>query len=222
MTFQEPVADGFDHSEAPADGGGPLAAFGKNVGTSVVLVGGLLAFMWLIEALDTFALGDRLQSNGILPRSLAGLDGVLWSPFLHSGFPHLISNSIPFGVLSLLILTGGRSRYIKASAIIIVLGGLLVWAFAIGSNENHIGASGWVFGMLGFLLAAAVLEKRPLSIVAGFIAIIFYGGTILVSFVPTAGISWEGHLFGFVAGMVTARLTVQKRSLPSLEPPALG
>ena len=222
MTFQEPVADGFDNTEGATAETGPLAAFGKNVGTSVVLVGALLAAMWLIEALDTFALSDRLQGNGILPRSIAGLDGVLWSPFLHSGFPHLISNSIPFGVLSLLILTGGRPRYLKASAIIIVLGGLLVWAFAIGRNENHIGASGWVFGMLGFLLAAAVLEKRPLSIVAGLIAVVFYGGTILVNFVPTAGISWEGHLFGFVAGIVAARLTVQKRSLPSLEPPALS
>ena len=201
---------------------GAVAAFGRNVGTSFLLVGGLLSVMWVIEILDTFALGDRLQGNGILPRSTAGLDGVLWSPFLHSGFPHLISNSIPFGVLSLLILTGGRSRYVKSSIIIIVVGGLAVWAFAIGNNENHIGASGWVFGMLGFLLAAAVLEKRPLSILAGFIAIIFYGGTILVSFVPTAGISWEGHLFGFIAGMIAARLTVPRRSLPSLDPPDAG
>ena len=198
---------------------GGIATFGRSVGTSVLLVGALLAIMWTIEILDTAILSDRLQGNGILPRRISGLDGVLWSPFLHAGFPHLISNSIPFGVLSLLILTGGRARYIKASALIIVIGGLLVWAFAIGSNENHIGASGWVFGMLGFLLAAAVLEKRPLSILAGFVAIIFYGGTILISFVPTDGISWEGHLFGFIAGMLAARLTVQKRSLPSLDPP---
>lgn len=198
---------------------GALATFGRSVGTSVMIVGGLLALMWVIEILDTAILSDRLQSNGILPRRVAGLDGILWSPFLHGGFPHLISNSIPFGVLSLLILTGGRARYLKASALIIVIGGLLVWAFAIGSNENHIGASGWVFGMLGFLLAAAFLEKRPLSILAGVVAIMFYGGSILVSFVPTSGISWEGHLFGFIAGAIAARLIVQHRSLPSLDPP---
>ncbi len=205
-------------SGAAAESGG-LASLARNAGSSVVLVAGLLALMWGIEIVDTFALSDRLQGNGILPRRSAGLDGVIWSPFLHAGFPHLISNSIPFGVLSLLILTGGRSRYISASAIIIAVGGLLVWAFAIGTNENHIGASGWVFGMLGFLIAAALREKRPLGILAGVIALVFYGGTILVSFVPTAGISWEGHLFGFIAGLIAARLVVQKRSLPSLDPP---
>ena len=205
-------------SGAAAESGG-LASLARNAGSSVVLVAGLLALMWGIEIIDTFALSDRLQGNGILPRRSAGLDGVIWSPFLHAGFPHLISNSIPFGVLSLLILTGGRSRYISASAIIIAVGGLLVWAFAIGTNENHIGASGWVFGMLGFLIAAALREKRPLGILAGVIALVFYGGTILVSFVPTAGISWEGHLFGFIAGLIAARLVVQKRSLPSLDPP---
>ncbi len=214
--------DGHDAGWVESSSTGAIATFGQNVANSVILVGGLLALMWIIEIIDTAILSNALQANGILPRRVSGLDGILWSPFLHGGFPHLISNSIPFGVLSLLVLTGGRARYLKASAIIIVLGGLFVWAFAIGSNENHIGASGWLFGLLGFLLAAAVLEKRPLSIMVGFIAIIFYGGTILVSFVPTSGISWEGHLFGFVAGAIAARVTVPKRSLPSLDPPEVG
>lgn len=201
------------------DDTGAIAALGRNIGSSVVLVLALLGLMWGIEILDTVALGDRLQGNGILPRRVRGLDGILWSPFLHAGFPHLVSNSIPFGVLSLLILTSGRARYLRSSAIIIGVGGFLVWAFAIGSNENHIGASGWVFGMLGFLIAAALREKRPLGILAGVVAVVFYGGTILVSFVPTDGISWEGHLFGFIAGLIAARAVVPKRSLPSLDPP---
>lgn len=221
MSFDDSSENAVSDSSA-GDTPGALAALRRNAGSSVLLVGATLSLMWLIEILDTVALGDRLQGNGILPRSVAGLDGILWSPFLHGGFPHLISNSVPFAVLSLLILTGGRSRYLRASALIIVIGGLLVWAFAIGNNENHIGASGWVLGMLGFLLAAAVREKRPLSIVAGLIAMVFYGGTLLVSFVPTSGISWEGHLFGFIAGVIAARFVVQKRSLPSLDPPVAG
>lgn len=215
----------FDSLDQPTDDSSALDGLGnagRSLGTSAATVGVLLAIMWIIEALDSSILGDRLQSNGILPRSTAGLDGILWSPFLHSGFPHLISNSIPFVVLSALVLTGGRSRYLRASAIIIVLGGLLVWAFAIGSNENHIGASGWVFGLLGFTLAAALREKRPVSILAAVIAIVAYGGIIIASFVPTDGISWEGHLFGFIAGIVAARLIVKKRSLPSLDPPEAG
>ena len=181
----------------------------------------LIAGMWLIELVDTFILNDRLQANGIRPRTTDGLDGVLWSPFLHSGFPHLIGNTIPFVVLSGLTLTSGLARYVKASAIIIVLGGLLVWALAFGSNENHIGASGWIFGLLGFLVAAAVFEKKVLSIAVGLAALAFYGGTLLVGFIPTAGVSWEGHLFGFIAGIVAARIITARRSAPSLEPPAI-
>lgn len=219
MSFNEGIDDSVDATRTRPSVSGKFASFGKNIGTSVLLIAGLLALMWVIEALDTVILSDSLQSNGIRPRTVSGLDGVIWSPFLHSGFPHLISNSVPFFVLSLLTLTGGRARFIKASVIIIGLGGLAVWAFAFGSNENHIGASGWVFGLLGFLLAAALLEKRPLGIAAGLIALIFYGGTILTSFVPTSGISWEGHLFGFIAGMSAARVLVSKRSIPSLSPP---
>lgn len=216
----------FDPLDQPADDDSSalseLGDAGRNIGTSAITVGVLLALMWIVEVLDSTILGDRLQANGILPRSTAGLDGILWSPFLHSGFPHLISNSIPFVVLSGLVLTGGRSRYFRASAIIIVLGGLAVWAFAIGSNENHIGASGWVFGLLGFTLAAAIREKKVASILAGVVAAVAYGGIIVQGVVPTDGISWEGHLFGFIAGIVAARLVVKKRSLPSLDPPEVG
>ena len=183
---------------------------------SLLLVGGILATMWFIETLDTFLLGSRLQANGIRPRTSAGLAGILWSPFLHGGYAHLISNSPPFLILSMLTLTGGLARYLKASAIIIGLGGLMVWAFAIGSNENHIGASGWVFGLLGFLLTAAFIEMKPVTIAVGLFAFFFYWSFVF-GFVPSAGISWEGHLFGFIAGIVAAKLTVSKGSKRSLK-----
>jgi membrane associated rhomboid family serine protease len=181
-----------------------------------------LATMWFVEALDTALLDNRLQGKGIHPRSIDGIAGILWSPFLHSGFPHLISNSIPFVVLSGLVLTGGLTRYLKASAIIIALGGLLVWSLAIGSNENHIGASGWVFGMLGFLIAAAVFEKKVLTIAVGLVALLFYGGTLLVGFVPTPGVSWEGHLFGFIAGIAGAKILSMKRPVSAIDSGGVG
>jgi membrane associated rhomboid family serine protease len=168
--------------------------------------------MWFIEIIDTVALDDRLQGNGIQPRSPEGIDGILWSPFLHGGFAHLISNTIPFAILSGLTLVRGVRRYVSASAIIIVLGGLLVWLFAIGSNENHIGASGWVFGLFGFLIASAWFEKRPLSIGLAIVALALYGSTILFGFLPRPGLSWEGHLFGFVAGVAAARILTTRRA----------
>ena len=170
--------------------------------------------MWVVEILSVGI--DSIDNNGILPRMLDGLDGILWSPFLHSGFPHLISNTIPFAILSGLVLVRGAKRWLSASAIIIGLGGLLVWAFAIGSNENHIGASGWVFGLFGFLVLSAFFERKPLSIGIGLITLFLYGGTILFGVIPRDGISWEGHLFGFIAGVVAARV-LSKRGVKSIE-----
>lgn len=181
----------------------------------------LLGIMWVVEIVDTIALDDRLQGNGIQPRSIDGLDGIAWSPFLHDGIPHLISNTIPFIVLSALALTGGLRRYLGASVLIITIGGLLVWTFAIGSNENHIGASGWVFGLFGFLIAAAWFEKRPLSILVAALALFVYGGTILFGFVPRPGLSWEAHVFGFIAGLAGARIIAHKRLPSVMEPPLL-
>jgi membrane associated rhomboid family serine protease len=182
----------------------------------------LLATMWVVEVVDAIVLDGRLERNGIQPRTVDGLRGIVWAPFLHGGVPHLISNTIPFIVLSALTLTGGIRRYLTASALIILIGGLLVWTFSIGSNENHIGSSGWVFGLFGFLIAAAWFEKRPLSIIVALLALFVYGGTILFGFVPRPGLSWEGHLFGFVAGLAAARIIVKKR--PALDPdlPAIG
>ena len=178
------------------------------------LVAGALGIMWVVEILSVGI--DSIDNNGILPRMLDGLDGILWSPFLHSGFPHLISNTIPFAILSGLVLVRGAKRWLSASAIIIGLGGLLVWAFAIGSNENHIGASGWVFGLFGFLVLSAFFERKPGSIGLGLITLFLYGGTILFGVIPRDGISWEGHLFGFIAGVVAARV-LSKRTVKSIE-----
>lgn len=176
-------------------------------GVGVVL--GLVALMWLVEIVDTAAQGD-LDGHGIRPRSVEGIDGIVWAPFLHGGFGHLISNTIPFVVLSGLTLTQGLRLYAKASLIIVGLGGLLLWLFAFGGNENHIGASGWVFGLFGYLLASAWYRRRPLPIAVAVVALVLYGGTVLFGLVPRTGISWEGHIFGFVAGVVAARVLVPR------------
>jgi len=184
------------------------------------LIAGALAIMWVVEIVDLVV---DLDQFGIRPRMLDGLDGVLWSPFLHFGFGHLIANTIPFVILSALVIVGGARRWLTASAIIIGLGGLAVWALAPGANELHNGASGWVFGLFGFLLGSAVFERKPLSIGIALIALVLYGGTLLIGFVPRPGLSWEGHLFGFIAGVIAARL-MSRRKVPTSapEPSAAG
>ena len=165
------------------------------------VIAAVLALMWLVEILDTVALDDRLQGNGIRPRSVDGIDGIVWA----------LGNRA-------WVLVRGVRRWMAASAVIIVLGGALVWLLAIGSNEVHIGASGWVFGLFGFLIASAWFERRPVSIVLAIVAVMLYGGTILFGFLPRPGLSWEGHLFGFVAGVVAARMLTARRTRTVSEP----
>jgi membrane associated rhomboid family serine protease len=161
-----------------------------------------LAAMWLIEAVDTVVLDDRLQQNGIAPRQMDGLDGILWAPFLHSTFGHLISNSVPFLALGFLVSLRGRRYWALISVCVVVGGGALTWL--LGSGGNHIGASGLVFGYFGALMGAAFYERRPRTIAPALVALLLYSG-IVVGLVPRQGISWEGHLFGMLIGILMAR-----------------
>lgn len=172
-----------------------------------------LAIIWAVEVIDTFILDDRLQRGGIRPRRVTGLDGILWSPFLHSGWGHIISNTIPFAVLGALVAVRGVSRWLTVTLTAVLLGGTLTWIFAGGGN--HIGASGVVFGYLGALIGAAIFERRPSSIAPALVAVLLYSG-IVVGFVPQAGVSWEGHLFGAIAGLIAAKVLVE----PDRERPA--
>ena len=176
--------------------------------TGVTVIVGAVAAMWMIELVDAVALDDRLQANGIHPRQLDGLDGILWAPLLHSTFGHLASNTIPFLVLGGLVAVRGLQRWLLVTATAVVVGGGLTWLLAGGGN--HIGASGVVFAYLGALLGAAVLERRPASIAPALVAVILYSGMI-VGLVPQSRISWEGHLFGLVAGILVARWLARER-----------
>lgn len=170
-----------------------------------------LAVMWGIEIVDTAVLGDDLQRNGIHPRRLDGLDGILWAPFLHSTFGHLISNSIPFLGLGFLVSLRGLRYLLLTTLTVLVAGGALTWLLAGGGN--HIGASGVVFGFFGALMGAAFYDRRPRVIAPALVALLLYSGMI-VGVVPQDGISWEGHLFGLVAGVLAAKSFAKPRALP--------
>lgn len=188
---------------------------------AIFMVGALLA-MWFIEAADTFVLGDRLQRNGIQPRRTAGIDGVLWAPFLHSTWSHLVSNTLPFAVLGGLVAVRGFNRWMAVSLSAILIGGGLTWALAGGGN--HLGASGVVFGYFGALIGAAIFERRPASIAPALVAIMLYGG-IIVGLAPQEGVSWEGHLFGAIGGLVASKMLADpqpRRQTPEFDPAEFG
>ena len=167
------------------------------------VIAAMVILMWLVETIDVAA-GD-LDGAGIHPRDAEGLAGIAASPFLHAGFGHLIGNSIPFLVLGLAIAVGGLVRTLAVVGIVAAIGGVGTWLTA-PSNTVVIGASGLVFGFATYLVARGAYSRSPLHIAGGLIVIVIYGSTLLTGLVPTPGISWQGHLFGAVGGLVAARV----------------
>lgn len=175
-------------------------------GSAFALITLYIVIIWLIEAVDTFILGSSLQRGGIQPREAEGLDGILWAPFLHSDWGHVFSNSAPIAILGGLVAIRGRARWLTVTIAGALLGGGLTWLF--GGTGNHIGASGVVFAYFGALLGAAWFERRPAAMAPALVAIMLYYG-LIVGLVPQAGISWEGHLFGVIAGLAVAKLIAE-------------
>ncbi len=163
----------------------------------------IAALMWLIEALDSLFLDGRLDQQGIEPRTLTGLDGILWAPVLHGGFGHLLANTLPFLVLGGFVAFAGVRRFLIVTAFVVVLGGLATWLFA--RPAIHVGASGLVFGYAGFLLVAGFVEKSLKGIAVAVIVGVLFGGMVLRGIAPvSAFVSWESHLFGLAAGVLAA------------------
>lgn len=179
----------------------------------VKILGGLVALMWIIEIVDQ-GLRGALDIYGIIPREVIGLRGILFAPFLHGNIPHLVANTIPFITLGWLVMVRRTSDFFVVSAIVMLISGLGTWL--IGSpNSVHIGASGVIFGYLGFLILRGYFERSITSILFSIVVGLLYGGLIWGVLPGQVGISWEGHLFGFIGGGVAARLLAEPRRAKS-------
>ena len=158
----------------------------------------LVAVIWIVEAVNLI-MGHGLATWGILPRSLSGLIGIPLAPFIHAGIWHAISNTLPILILGGLMLALDRTRFWLITAAIILLSGALVWLFA--RSSYHVGASGLVFGYFGALLARAIIERSPKSILIAVITVTLYGGLLWGILPLRSYISFESHFFGLVAGI---------------------
>jgi len=162
---------------------------------------GALALMWCLAVLD-FVTRGSLDTHGVIPRTEIGLLGILWWPWLHAGFVHLIGNSIPFLGMSMLLAAFGRGVLIKVSLVLWFGGGILLWLAA--RPGNHLGASGLVFGYLGYLLFRAISERKLSSILIAVVAAALYGGLLLQLVRIDPSISMEAHIYCFVLGAFAA------------------
>ena len=136
----------------------------------------MVALMWAGEVVD-IPLDGRLDRFGIRPRRLDGLDGIVLSPFLHTGFGHLIANTLPFLILGGAIALGSTRRFVQATLIIGLIGGVGTWLTG-PANSVHIGASGLVFGYVTYLLSRGVFARKASYILGGVIVLFVYGGVL--------------------------------------------
>lgn len=176
---------------------------------------GVLAFVGLIWCV--FIVGHvlpfRIEGFGVTPRTLAGLVGIGAAPFLHADLGHLVANTVPLTVL-LLLLAGSKAEFWTIVIYITLLGGALLWLF--GRTATHIGASGLIYGLIAFLLLSGIWERRFVPMIVSVAVGFLYGGALLSGIVPSSvsHVSWDGHLFGAIAGGVAAYALVKARGNP--------
>ncbi len=145
-----------------------------------------------------------LQQFGLIPRSISGLPGIVFAPFLHGSLSHLIGNSISFTIFALVLALLEGNKMFSKMVLMLLIGGALTWL--MGRSAIHIGASGLIFSLFAYLLFAGWFSKKIKYIVVSIGLIFFYSGMIFGVLPSTPGISWEGHLFGFIAGVIVAKI----------------
>jgi membrane associated rhomboid family serine protease len=181
----------------------------EGYGRALQLLLAIVLLMWGLEVVDT-ALDNRLDRYGIEPREVDGLDGVVAAPFLHVGFGHLAANTVPFVAMGLVIAFEGALRLLGVTAITAVVSGLGTWLIA-PADTIHLGASGVVFGYATYLIARGWFNRRAVEIAIGVAVAVLWGGALLAGLEPQQGISWQGHLFGAIGGVVAARMLSERR-----------
>lgn len=175
------------------------------VAGAVVVAAVAVGVLWVVHVWNA-ATDDGLIGHGISPRRREELGDVFTAPFLHFGFGHLMSNTVALSVLAFLSALRGVGRFVRVTLIVVVVGGFGVWLIA-PAHTNTAGASILVFGYFGDLLARGFVDRRLTDILVAFVITTAYGWSMLWGVVPgTAEVSWEGHLFGFIGGVVAASL----------------
>lgn len=147
-------------------------------------------------------LKKRLLYLGIIPRNIFGIPGILFAPFLHADFNHLFFNTIPLIVLSNFILINGLNYFILVTGYIILLSGIMIWLFA--KPGIHIGASSVITGYWGLLVSNIYQQGSVTAIILGIICVYYFAGIFFSIFPGKKGVSWEGHLFGLISGLLVS------------------
>ena len=177
----------------------PVATGRARLRTSVRLTIGWVVAIWGVFLLNILS-GGHLNSFGIRPLDPAFLPAILSAPFLHAGFAHIMGNTTVGVVAAFLIGLTGKRAFFEVTTICMVVGGLGTWLLG-GVGTNHIGASGVVYGWMSYLMVRGFYNRSPGQILVGVILVFSFSGMVY-GFLPQAGLSWQGHLFGAVGGVI--------------------
>ncbi len=169
---------------------------------ALLLVVAMVTVMWLVEIVDAIGFGD-LDRYGIHPRDAGGLPEIVSAPFLHVGFGHLVSNTVPFLVMGAAIALGGLVRVVLVTLLVTLVSGFGTWLVA-ASNSVHLGASGVVFGYAAYLVSRGLFSRRLTELAVGAFVVVVWGIGLLQGLLPQERISWQAHLFGAIGGVIAA------------------
>jgi membrane associated rhomboid family serine protease len=179
-----------------------FSLFQMKISQNLRLAFAAIAILWLVYFLNLILEID-LRMYGIMPRHIDGLWGIPAAPFLHVDIQHLIANSGVLFILLAVSLSYSRAQTLKALLTITLLGGAMVWLLGTGGSV-HIGASGAIFGLIGYLIFLGLFRRNWKAVVISIVITLLYGGALYSLLIYVPGISWSGHLFGFISGVVAA------------------
>lgn len=171
------------------------------VRTGLSLAVGYLVVLWSVHLVNILLFAGNLAAWGIRPLDFSGLWGIFFAPILHVDFAHLISNSVPGAIFTFLIGLSGRKAWWEVTLIVVLIAGTGTWLLG-GPGTVHLGASSLVYGWLAYLVVRGIFNRSLLQILLGLLLGVIYSGLLWGVLPINEGVSWQGHLFGAVGGIV--------------------
>lgn len=195
---------------AYTSGAGDAGSLNTPLGRAAMTMAVFIAVLWIVDGVEALGHYRLVDDYGIEPRAASRLPDIFTAPFLHVSAQHVAGNSSAlFGIGLVAALTGVR-RLLAVTLCVIVVSGLGVWLFA-PANSVTVGASGIIFGYLGYLLLRGVVDRRPVDLVITVGVAIAYGSLLPQALPGERFVSWQGHLAGFVGGLLAAWMFRRRR-----------
>ena len=176
----------------------------RSLKVQTVTLGASVGAMWGVLGLNAL-LGGALLQYGVVPRTESGLTGILFAPFLHGNLQHLMANTVPFALFGWMVMLRDRRHFLVVTLLAALVSGLCAWTFG-APGSVHVGASGVIFGYLGFLLLSGWYERSFASIALSVLVAGVWGGMVTQVLPGVPGVSWQSHLGGFIGGVLAARV----------------